>query len=51
MLVYKGLLLGFLGVYLADLDFINKKHRVRELFFNLVNSFDEFLGLLVDEII
>jgi cyanophycinase-like exopeptidase len=51
MLVYKGLLLGFLGVYLVDLNFINRKHCVRELFFDLVSSFNELLGLLVDEII
>jgi hypothetical protein len=51
ILVYKGLLLGFLGVYLADLNFIDKKHRVRELFFNLVSSFNKLLGLLVNEII
>jgi hypothetical protein len=51
ILIYKGLLLGFLGVYSIDLDFINRKHRVKELFFNLVNSFNKLLGLLVDEIV
>jgi hypothetical protein len=51
ILVYKGLSLGFLGVYLADLNFIDKKYRVRELFFDLVNSFNKLLGLLVNEII
>jgi hypothetical protein len=51
ILVYKGLLLSFLGVYLADLNFIDRKHRVRELFFNLVSSFNKLLGLLVNEII
>jgi hypothetical protein len=51
ILVYKGLLLGFPGVHLVDLDFINRKHRVKELFFNLVNSFNKLLGLLVDEIV
>ena len=51
ILVYKGLLLSFLGVHLVDLDFIDRKYRVRELFFDLINSFDKLLGLLVDEIV
>jgi hypothetical protein len=51
ILIYKGLLLGFLGIYLIDLDFIDRKHCVRELFFDLVSSFNKLLGLLVNEII
>jgi hypothetical protein len=51
ILIYKGLLLSFLGVYSVDLDFIDRKHRIKELFFNLISSFNKLLGLLVDEII
>jgi Ni,Fe-hydrogenase I cytochrome b subunit len=51
ILIYKGLFLSFLGVYLIDLNFIDKKYYIRELFFNLVNSFNELLGLLVNKII
>jgi hypothetical protein len=51
ILVYKGLLLSFLSVYLVDLNFINRKHCVKELFFNLISSFNKLLGLLVNEII
>jgi hypothetical protein len=51
MLIYKSLLLGFLGVYLADLDFIDREHRVKELFFNVVSGFNKLLGPLVNEIV
>jgi hypothetical protein len=51
ILIYKSLLLGFLGVYLVDLDFIDRKHRVRELFFDIVSGLNKLLGPLVDEII
>jgi hypothetical protein len=51
ILIYKGLLLGFLGVYSADLDFINRKYYIRELFFNLISSFNKLLSPLINEII
>jgi hypothetical protein len=51
ILIYKGLLLGFLGVYSIDLDFIDRKHCVRELFFDLVSGFNKLLGPLVNEIV
>jgi hypothetical protein len=51
MFIYKSLLLGFLGVYLVDLNFIDRKHRVKELFFDIVSGFNKLLGPLVDEII
>jgi hypothetical protein len=51
ILIYKSLFLGFLDIYSADLNFIDKEHCVRELFFNIVSGFNKLLGLLVDEII
>jgi hypothetical protein len=51
MLVYKGLLLGLPGVYSADLDFMDREYRIRELFFDIVSGFDKLLCPLVNEII
>jgi hypothetical protein len=51
ILVYKGLLLGLLGVYLADLDFIDREYRIRELFFDIISGFNKLLCLLVNEIV
>jgi hypothetical protein len=51
ILIYKNLLLGFLSIYLVNLNFINKKHYIKELFFNVVSGFNKLLGLLINEII
>jgi hypothetical protein len=51
ILVYKGLLLSLLGVYLVNLNFINREYYIRELFFNIVSGFNKLLYPLVNKII